>query len=177
MRRKSLPIVLSEAELIRLQEWIRAGSTPQQVVLRARIIVGAARGQADQQIARELKAQRRTAALWRRRVREQGIGCVWEMAPGRGRKPRYGAEAVARLVEATLQTKPVGATHWSTRTLARTQGVSKSTVQRVWQEQQLKPHLSRSFKLSRDPKFLGKTHRRGGRVSDATAKRGRALRG
>lgn len=156
MGRKSLPVVLSEGERVRLQEWIRAGSTPQQVVLRARIIVRAGQGQTDQQIARELKVQRRTAALWRRRVREQGIGCVWEMAPGRGRKPRYGAQAVARLVEATLQTKPTGATHWSTRTLASAQGVSKSTVHRVWQEQQLKPHLSQSFKLSRDPKFLEK---------------------
>lgn len=156
MARKSLPVIFTAAELLRLQQWLRANSTPQQVVLRARILVRAGQGQSDQQIARELKVQRRTAALWRRRVRAQGIGCVWEMAPGRGRKPRYGAEAVARLVEATLQTKPAGATHWSTRTLARAQGVSKNTVHRVWQEQQLKPHLSRSFKLSRDPKFLEK---------------------
>jgi transposase len=156
MARKSLPVVLTAAEQLRLQQWLRASSTPQQVVLRARVVLHAVQGQPDQQIARELKVQRRTAALWRRRVREQGIGCVWEMAPGRGRKPRYGAEAVARLVAATLQTKPPGATHWSTRTLARTQGVSKNTVHRVWQEQQLKPHLSKSFKLSRDPKFLEK---------------------
>lgn len=154
MARKSLPVVLTEAELLRLQQWQRASSTPQQVVLRTRIIARAAQGQPDQHIARELKVQRRTAALWRRRVREQGIGCVWELAPGRGRKPRYGAEAVARLVHATLQTQPAGTTHWSTRTLARTLGVSKNTVQRVWQEQQLKPHLHRSFKLSRDPQFL-----------------------
>jgi transposase len=127
MARKSLPVIFTAAELLRLQQWLRANSTPQQVVLRARILVRAGQGQSDQQIARELKVQRRTAALWRRRVRAQGIGCVWEMAPGRGRKPRYGAEAVARLVEATLQTKPAGATHWSTRTLARAQGVSNSS--------------------------------------------------
>src|SRR5437762_3986119 len=156
MPRKSLPVVLSESEIIRLEQWIRAGSTPQQVVLRARIIVGASREQSDQRIARELKVQRRTAALWRRRVWEQGIGCVWEIASGRGRKASYGHAQVARIVEATLQTKPKGSTHWSTRTLARVQGVSKNTIHRVWQEHQLKPHLTKTFKLSRDPKFLEK---------------------
>lgn len=113
-------------------------------------------GQSDQRIAKELKVQRRTAALWRRRVREQGIGCVWEIAPGRGRKAHYSAEVLARIVEATLQTRPQGSTHWSSRALAQTQGVSKNTIQRVWQEHQLKPHLTKSFKLSRDPKFLEK---------------------
>jgi transposase len=156
MPRKSLPVVLSESEIIRLEQWIRAGSTPQQVVLRARIILCTSRGQSDQQIARELKVQRRTAALWRRRVCEQGIGCVWEIAPGRGRKAFYGSAEVARIVEATLQTKPKGSTHWSTRTLARVQGVSKNTIHRIWQEHQLKPHLTKSFKLSRDPEFLEK---------------------
>lgn len=118
--------------------------------------MAAACGQADQRIAQELKVQRRTAALWRRRVREHGIGCVWEIAPGRGRKAQYGTEVLARIVEATLQTKPKGSTHWSSRALAQAQGVSKNTIQRIWQEHQLKPHLSKSFKLSRDPKFLEK---------------------
>jgi hypothetical protein len=156
MSRKSILVVLLEAERIRLEQWVHAGSTPQQVVLRARIILAADRGQADQQIAWELKVQRRTAALWRRRVREQGIGCVWEIAAGRGRKARHGPKSVASIVTATLQTKPAGATHWSSRTLALAQGVSKNTIQRVWQEHQLKPHLTKSFKLSRDPKFLEK---------------------
>jgi transposase len=156
MSRKSLPVTLTEPEIVRLEQWIRAGSTPQQAVLRARIILSAARGQSDQQTARELKVQRRTAALWRRRVHEQGIGCVWEIAPGRGRKAHYGGKKVALIIEATLQTKPEGSTHWSTRTLARAQGVSKNTIHRVWQEHELKPHLMKSFKLSRDPRFLEK---------------------
>jgi hypothetical protein len=63
---------------------------------------------------------------------------------------------VNQWVDATLQTKPPGATHWSTRSLARTQGVSKSTIHRVWQDYGLKPHLMRTFKLSRDPRFLEK---------------------
>ena len=149
-------MVLSEAEVIRLEQWIRAGSTPQAVVLRSRIILAAAWGQTDQQVARELKVQRRTAALWRQRVCAQGIGCVWEIAPGRGRKAHYSADRVADMVKATLQTKPVGSTHWSTRTLAEVQGVSKNTIHRIWQDHQLKPHLTKSFKLSRDPKFLEK---------------------
>ena len=118
--------------------------------------MAAACGQPDQRIAKELKVQRRTAALWRRRVGEQGIGCVWEIAPGRGRKAHYGAAVLARIVAATLHTKPQGSTHWSSRALAQVQGVSKNTIQRVWQEHQLKPHLTKSFKLSRDPKFLEK---------------------
>jgi transposase len=156
MSRKSLPVVLSEAEVVRLEQWIRAGSTPQQVVLRARMILAAAQGTQDKQIAAQLKVHRLTVALWRRRVRAQGIGCVWEIASGRGRKSHYGAAVVARIVEATLQSKPKGSTHWSTRTLAGEQKVSKNTIHRIWQEHQLKPHLTRSFKLSRDPQFLEK---------------------
>lgn len=156
MPRKSLPVSLSESELTRLEQWLRAGSTPQQTVLRARIILRAAQGQSDLQIAGELKIQRRTAALWRRRVRQQGIGCVWEIAPGRGRHAKYGHREVARIVKATLQSKPKGSTHWSTRTMAEAQGISRNTIHRIWQEHQLKPHLTKSFKLSRDPKFLEK---------------------
>lgn len=156
MSRKSLPVVLTQAEILRLEQWVRAGSTPQQVVLRARIILAASRGQTDLRITGDLRVQRRTVALWRQRVRELGIGCVWEMRPGRGRKTRYGAAKAAAIVEATLQTKPPGSTHWSTRKLALAQGVSKNTIARVWQEHQLKPHLSKSFKLSRDPKFVEK---------------------
>ena len=156
MSRKSLPVALSEAERVRLEQWIRAGSTPQQVVLRARIILVAAGESQDKQVAAQLNIHRFTVALWRRRVRQQGIGCVWEIASGRGRKPRYEAAVTARIVEATLQSKPKGSTHWSTRTLAEVQKVSKNTIHRIWQEHQLKPHLTKSFKLSRDPKFVEK---------------------
>ena len=156
MSRRSVPVVLTDAEVIRLEQWIRAGLTPQQVVLRARIILAAAADQSAQASATQLGVHRRTVALWRRRVRAQGIGCVWEIATGRGRKPQYDAARVGQWVEATLQTKPPGSTHWSTRTLARAQGVSKNTIQRAWQDHGLKPHLSKSFKLSRDPRFLEK---------------------
>jgi len=156
MSRKSIRVVLTKAEVNRLKQWIRAGSTPQQVVLRARIIEAAAGAKQDREIAAQLHVHRRTVALWRCRARQQGIGCVWEIAPGRGRKTPYAVAVVDRLVEATLQTKPAGSTHWSTRSLARIQGVSKNTVHRIWQEHQIKPHLTKTFKLSRDPKFLEK---------------------
>lgn len=156
MSRKGQPVTLRGSEIERLEQWIRAGSTPQQAALRAHIVLRAAQGQSDQQIAQELKLQRRTVALWRGRVREQGIGCIWEIAPGRGRKAQYTTQDVARIVQATLQSKPTGATHWSTRVLAQAQGVSKNTIQRIWQDHQLKPHLTKSFKLSRDPLFLEK---------------------
>lgn len=142
--------------MARLEQWIRSGSTPQQVVLRCRIIQAAAQGLQDKQIAVVLGVRRRMVARWRHRVRQQGIGCVWEIAPGRGRKPRISAAHIARMVEATLRSHPPGATHWSTRAMARSYAVSKNTVQRLWQEQNLKPHLRRSFKLSRDPRFLEK---------------------
>lgn len=156
MSRKSQPVDLTDAEIERLEQWVRAGSTPQQAVLRGRIILRATAGQADQQIAQELKLQRRTVGLWRAMVRAQGIGCIWEIAPGRGRKAQNPKEVIARIVQATLHSKPTGSTHWSTRTLAKAQGLSKNTVQRIWQDHQLKPHLTKSFKLSRGPHFLEK---------------------
>jgi transposase/DNA-binding XRE family transcriptional regulator len=156
MPRKSIPIGLLKDELFRLEQWSRAGSTPQQVALRIRIIISSEQGMTDQQIADMFRVQRRTVALWRRRVSEQGIGCVWEIAAGRGRKAIYGPDSVAQLVRATLHSKLKGTTHWSTRTLAKVFGVSKNTVHRIWQDHQLKPHLTKSFKLSRDPRFLEK---------------------
>jgi hypothetical protein len=68
----------------------------------------------------------------------------------------FGATTVSGWVDKTLQTRPKGATHWSTRSLAREVGVSKNTIHRVWRDHQLKPHLTKTFKLSRDPHFLEK---------------------
>ena len=156
MPRKAAPVALSTDETARLQQWIQAGSTPQQVVLRSRVLLLAAGGQRDQDISHALSVQRRTVALWRRRAIEHGIGCVWDIAPGRGRKARLKGKDVARIVKATLHAKPQGATHWSTRSLARAQNVSKNTVHRIWQDHQLKPHRTKTFKLSRDPAFVEK---------------------
>lgn len=153
---KSPPLTLDASELRRLEQRSVAGSTPQQVVLRCRIVLLACQGEPALRIAGSLKIQRRTVLLWRNRVAQHGIGTVWDIAPGRGRKPHYDSSRVAQIVETTLQNKPSGATHWSTRSMAKAQGISKSTVQRIWDDHQLKPHRIRSFKLSRDPRFVEK---------------------
>src|SRR6266536_4577944 len=144
------PVVLSESNREQLQSWVRAQFTPQQVVLRSRILLMAAEGKQDLEIADELDVNRHTPALWRKRFQTQGLEGIWEIQAGRGRKPLYDEKKVAAVVEATLQTKPKGSTHWSCRTMARSQKVSPSTVCRLWQEYNLKPHRGRTFKLSRD---------------------------
>lgn len=156
MPKSAMALSLSDPDREQLSTWLRAASTPQQVVLRCRLVLSAAQGMQDLEIAAEHGVNRHTAALWRKRVSAQGIGSVWEIAPGRGRKPRYDAAKQNAMIQATLQTKPKGMTHWSCRLLAEEQGVSKNTVQRLWQLHNLKPHLSRTFKLSRDPHFLEK---------------------
>lgn len=149
-------VILSEADRSELERWVRAQFTPQQVALRSRILLMAADGKQDLEIADELNVNRHTPALWRKRYQTEGLDGVWEIQPGRGRKPLYDEQKVNAIITATLQTKPQGSTHWSCRTMARTQEVSPSTINRLWQEYNLKPHRTRSFKLSRDKRFLEK---------------------
>ena len=99
---------------------------------------------------------RPTVILRRQRFLEEGKESLWEVAPGRGRKPTYGPEKIQAVVDATLQTKPKGMTQWSCRLMAEKQGLSKSTVSTIWRSHNLKPHRVKTFKLSRDPKFLEK---------------------
>lgn len=156
MARTSPFVELSEADQMQLQKWQSAHGTPQQVALRCGMILAAAAGQQDLAIASSFGVNRHTASLWRGRVREGGIETIWEIQEGRGRKPQYDLAKRDAMIAATLQTKPQGMTHWSCRELAKAQGVSKNTVNRLWQMHNLKPHLSRTFKLSRDPKFIEK---------------------
>jgi len=156
MPNTSVSFKLPAAERTQLERWERAQGTPQQVALHCRIVLAALAGHTNVGIAGELGVSRPTVQLWRRRVAEQGIGQVWEMAPGRGRKPQLDQAQRARIIEATLHRKPKGMSHWSCRLMAEAQGVSKNTVNRLWQQHHLKPHLSRTFKLSRDAKFLEK---------------------
>jgi len=151
-----LSIKLSPAELTQLRQWESSYGTPQQVALRCRIILAALAGEDNVAIAEELEVSRATVQLWRKRVHERGIGEVWQIASGRGRKPRFDQARQDRIIEATLQSKPPGMTHWSCRLMAEAQGVSKNTVNRLWQLHNIKPHLSGTFKLSRDANFLEK---------------------
>jgi transposase len=156
MARTSLPVKLSVPDQAQLQPWASAHGTPQQVALRCRLVLAAAAGQSDLAIAATQGVNRHSAALWRGRVRTAGIQTVWGIQSGRGRKPQYDQAQRDALIAATLQTKPKGMTHWSCRTMAQARGVSKNTVNRLWQLHNLKPHLGRTFKLSRDPKFVEK---------------------
>src|SRR6266568_1406705 len=139
-----------------LQQWLAAHGTPQQVALRCRIVLAAADGQSDGAIAEQLSINRKTVLVWRQRFCQQRLDGLWVIAPGRGRKPSYNIDKIAAIVDATLQTKPEGMTHWSCRTMAASQGVSKSTINTIWQAHNLKPHCVETLKLSRDPKFLEK---------------------
>ena len=156
MSRKLPALTLNPSQQQQIRQWLSAHGTPQQVALRCRIVLAAAAGQTENATARQMGTNRKTVTLWRARLAERGLESLWEIAPGRGRKPTYGPEKIKAIVDATLQTKPAGMTHWSCRLMAKTQGVSKSTVSNIWQSHQVKPHRVKRFKLSRDPKFLEK---------------------
>jgi transposase len=156
MPRSTSLVILSEEQKSELARWLAAQQTPQQVALRGRIIEAASRGEAEAAIARALGINRQTVRLWKQRFAQAGLPGLWEIAPGRGRKAILTAEKVKAVIDATLQTKPKGSTHWSCRTMAAAQGISKSAVAAIWSSHHLQPHRTETFKLSRDPKFLEK---------------------
>ena len=156
MARRALLVTLSESDRRELERWVSAHRTPQQVAQRCRILLAAAKGQQDKDIAESMEINVKTVALWRKRFSREGPDSLWEVAAGRGRKPQLTTDKVEDIVNATLQTKPKGATHWSCRTMAEKQGVSKATVNRIWQSHGLQPHRIKGFKVSRDPRFLEK---------------------
>jgi len=156
MPRPTHVLVLSEDQRKQIGQWVTALGTPQQVALRGRIVLAAGDGQCEAAIAADLKVDRKTVRLWRERFVAKGLPGLWEIAPGRGRKATYDAERIKAVIDATLQSKPKGMTHWSCRLMAANQGISKSTVSNLWRSHNLKPHRTKTFKLSRDPKFLQK---------------------
>src|SRR5258708_13838085 len=156
MPNEGLAIKLAAGARAQLEQWESAQGTPQQVALRCRIVLAALAGDDNVSIAQEVGVGRPTGQLWRKRVHEGGIGEVWKIAPGRGRKPKFDQAKLDQIIQATLQSKPEGMTHWSCRLMAEAQGVSKNTISRLWQLHNLKPHLSRTFKFSRDANFLEK---------------------
>lgn len=135
---EALPVSPEQHQI--LERWIRAPSTPQSIALRARLVLMAAEGAANNRIGAELGLSRSTVILWRGRFAAGGPAALTETAPGRGRKPSISAERIKAIVDATLHTTPAGATHWSCRTMAQAQGVSPATVQRIWDAHGLAPH-------------------------------------
>jgi len=156
MPRPTPELVVSEDQQKQIEQWLTALGTPQQVALRGRIVLAAGQGKSEAAIAAEMKVNRKTVRLWRERFVAQGLSGLWEIAPGRGRKATYDPERIKAVIDATLQSKPKGMTHWSCRLMAANQRISKSTVSNLWRSHNIKPHRSKTFKLSRDPKFLEK---------------------
>ncbi|HSK29894.1 MAG TPA: IS630 family transposase [Candidatus Limnocylindria bacterium] len=151
------PVVdLSPQQREALEQRSRARSLPARVVERARIVLLAAEGKQHKQIAELLGIGMQKAARWRARFLELGVAGLEKVAPRPGRTPSIAATTVTRVVRMTTQDKPSNATHWSTRTMAAAAGISETSVRRIWRKHGLKPHLVKTFKLSRDPRFSEK---------------------
>jgi transposase len=156
MSRKAAQIILSPEERAIVDEWARSRTMPLRVVQRARIILMASSGIDSQDIAKELDISRPTVQLWRQRFLALRTAGLEKDAPRPGRIPRISDKKVRAVIEATLHSKPSDATHWSTRSMASAQGISEATVRRIWHQHNLKPHLIKTFKLSRDKRFVEK---------------------
>ena len=153
MNKPGKAIKLSDKDRRVLQIWVRAHSTPQQIVRRGVIILRASEGMANSRIAEEASVSRTTVVEWRKRFLSEGLVALTQIKPGRGRKPQFGVQRVEEIVKATLNSLPPGATHWSCRSMAKAQGMSHATIQRIWDAHGLQPHRVKTFKLSKDKRF------------------------
>lgn len=156
MKNQISPLSLSTQDRSRLEGWVRARTSPQRLVLRSQICLLAADGMSNSAIARQLHTTRITVLLWRSRFEQQGPQGLTKDAPKGPHPKRLDSEKVKAIVEATLHSLPRNATHWSTRTMAKAQGVSRSTVARIWKAHGLQPHRVSTFKLSKDKRFVEK---------------------
>ncbi len=151
--RAAAPITLTDEERTKLTQLARSRTASVRLAVRAQIILRAAKGESNEAIAETLGVGRVQVGRWRQRYAQGGLAAIAKDRPRGGRPVRVDS---ARIVHLTTQTNPEGATHWSTRTLAAKVGVSDTTVLRIWRAHGLKPHLVRSFKVSRDPAFVEK---------------------
>lgn len=153
--RRAPRITLTEEERRMLATTARCGTAPGRDVLRARIILKAADGLDNRQIALAVGTGRNRVGKWRRRFASRGPAGLVD-APRPGRPPVHGPEMIEQIVARAIAEKPPNRTHWSTRAMADAVGVGKTTVSRVWRTHQIKPHLERTFKLSNDKHFTEK---------------------
>lgn len=154
--RVALSILLTDEERTCLRKWAQGRSTEARLVLRAKIVLAAADGATNKQIATDLDTDTHTVARWRNRFATERLAGIQQDAPRGGRPPVERQSLAAEIIRKTTQETPPNATHWSTRSLARALGTNAMTVQRVWKANGLKPHLTKSFKVSNDPKFVEK---------------------
>jgi transposase len=149
-------VVLDDQQRKTLEQWARSRSLPIRQVQRARIILLAADGKQDLEIAAAVNISNQKAARWRKRFLQKGLSGLQKDAPRPGRTRTITATKVQDVVRKTTREKPDNATHWSTRTMAAASGISEKSVRRIWHQHGLKPHLTRTFKLSNDPQFAEK---------------------
>ena len=151
----AVPIELSREEREVLEGWTRRRTTAAALSLRARIVLAAAGGESNTELAARLGVHRNTVSLWRRRFVEFRLdGLLDEPRPG---QPRKITDAqVDEVITKTLESAPKGATHWSTRSMAKETGLSQTAVSRIWRAFGLKPHQQETWKLSKDPLFVDK---------------------
>jgi transposase len=148
-------VLLSDEEREVLERWARRPKSSQALALRCRIVLAAADGESSKGIADRLGCNASTVGKWRGRFALRGLdGLHDEPRPG---KPRaITDEDVERVIVKTLEEEPVGATHWSTRSMAKATGMSQTAIGRIWRAFGLRPHQSETFKLSPDPLFIEK---------------------
>jgi transposase/uncharacterized protein YerC len=153
--RRLIALELSAEERETLERFVRRRKTAQQLATRSRVVLLCAEGHSNREVASKVGVHETTVCKWRRRFMEKRLdGLLDEPRPGTPRK--ISDETVERIVTTTLESTPRGATHWSSRGLAKQIGVSQSTVSRVWRAFKLQPHRVKSFKLSNDPLFIDK---------------------
>lgn len=150
------PVILNAEQRQALEQCSRARSLPLRLVERSRIILLAAEGKQDKEIASELNMTAHKVARWRNRYLECGMEGLEKDAARPGRTPSISPATVKKVIHKTTQEKPAHATHWSTRSMAAEVGVSETTVRRIWHKHGLKPHLVETFKVSTDPQFAEK---------------------
>ena len=149
-------ISVSVADRERLERLVRDRNTPQKVVWRARIVLLASDGLRAGAIAAAVGKSLLTVRRWRRRYVVKGVDGLLKDATRPSRVKPLPPETIKRVVHMTLHEKPPNATQWSVRSMAKAAGISYSSVQRIWQAHGLKPHLVKTFKVSRDKNFASK---------------------
>jgi transposase len=153
MNRAAEALELTEGQRLTLEILAKSKTAPHRDVVRARALLLAGDGVANTRIAAEVGVSAVTVRSWRDRFVTEGLAKFGRVREGRGRKPSISAEKVEAIVRATLHEKPSGETHWSCRSMAKAQRVSKATVQRIWSARGLQPHRVETFKLSNDKRF------------------------
>jgi transposase len=153
----AVAIELSDEERARLEAWARRRTTAQALAQRSRIVLLAAEGLTNTEIAQRLGTGRPMITKWRNRFAEQRLGGLLD-EPRPGRPRTITDEQVEEVIVTTLETTPKNATHWSTRSMAAEVGLTQNAVLRIWQAFGLQPHRQQAFKLSKDPLFIDKVH-------------------